>query len=77
MDEIMPIMKGSEAISIIRRLGYTGPIISVTGNVLDEDQRFIIESGATRVVGKPLKLQDLEQILTGNNEITKRPFIFS
>jgi CheY-like chemotaxis protein len=66
MDEIMPIMKGSEAISIIRRLGYTRPIISVTGNVLEEDQQFIVDSGATQVVGKPLKLQDIEQILIRN-----------
>ncbi len=72
MDEIMPIMKGSEAISIIRRLGYTGKIISITGNVMDEDSKTILDSGADFVVAKPLKFQDLQQKI-----LSKIKFIYS
>ena len=65
MDEIMPVMKGSTAISIIRRLGYQGKMISLTGIVTDEDRNAILLSGADFVVSKPLLIQNLENLMKG------------
>jgi two-component system, sensor histidine kinase and response regulator len=36
MDSIMPVLSGIEATRQIRKLGYTGIIMAVTGNVLEE-----------------------------------------
>ena len=53
MDFVMPNMDGPTATKEIRALGYTAPIYGVTGNTLDTDVEFFIESGADKVLPKP------------------------
>ena len=64
MDFVMPNMNGPNATRAIRQLGYTGPIIGVTGNVLDEDRIVFMNAGATNVVIKPLKMNKLLDFVT-------------
>lgn len=66
MDEVMPHMNGSEAIVQIRQIGFTGLIISVTGNALEDDKIAILASGASKVMTKPLKLIELRTVLQGD-----------
>ena len=53
MDFVMPVMDGPDATKAIRDLGYTRPIIGVTGNTLDMDVKRFEESGSNCVIGKP------------------------
>jgi CheY-like chemotaxis protein len=59
MDYEMPRMNGPTATSRLRELGYTIPIIGVTGNILSADVAFFIESGADSVLPKPVVMKDL------------------
>ena len=65
MDSSMPIMTGIESTQLLRQLGYNGPIIGVTGNMMKEDVDQFMAAGATEVMGKPLKLDQLNELLTG------------
>ena len=56
MDYEMPYMTGPEATRAIRKLGYKGTIIGVTGNVLVEDVEYFKDSGADEVLGKPISM---------------------
>lgn len=60
----MPVMSGIEATELLRRLGYGGPIIGVTGNVMKEDVDQFLSVGATEVIGKPLKLEKLYDLIS-------------
>lgn len=64
MDSEMPVMNGLEATSSLRRLGYLGPIVGVTGNMMQDDVTRFISAGATEVIGKPLKLERLREVLS-------------
>ena len=59
MDYEMPRMNGPSATSRLRELGYTIPIIGVTGNILNEDVKYFIQSGADSVLPKPIIMKDL------------------
>jgi CheY-like chemotaxis protein len=65
MDCNMPVMGGNEATSKIRELGYSGPIVTVTGNGLPEDVREIMACGSSQVLVKPVKADDVESVLEG------------
>lgn len=74
MDSIMPRMGGREAIHKIRtQLGYTGIIIGVTGNVLADDIQEFKAHGANAVLGKPLQINELFNVLDNemNNSTCK------
>jgi signal transduction histidine kinase/CheY-like chemotaxis protein len=53
MDFVMPNMDGPSATVIIRGMGYTSPILGLTGNVLDSDVNYFIDSGVNAVLAKP------------------------
>jgi len=44
-------------------MGFTGPIVAVTGNALSEDQQKFRHAGATAVVTKPVTLPTLSSLL--------------
>lgn len=55
----MPVMVGTEATRLIRRLGFTKPIFGVTGNALEEDIVLFLNSGVNCVIIKPLTKEKL------------------
>lgn len=63
MDNRMPVMNGMDATEEIRQLGYNNPIFGVTGDVMDEDIKKFIEKGADGVLPKPVKDEDLQEVL--------------
>jgi CheY-like chemotaxis protein/signal transduction histidine kinase len=64
MDNQMPGMLGSIAASIIRAdLNYSGLIIGVTGNAMEDDIQDFIKHGADEVVIKPLTVDKFNQLL--------------
>ena len=62
LDNIMTEMNGPEVAREVRAMGFTGPIVAITGNVLYEDVRNFLASGADRVVPKPIDSTSLKLI---------------
>ena len=63
MDFVMPNLRGPDATIRIRNLGYTGPIIGLTGNAMQEDHDIFINAGASNVLVKPLEMDRLLEII--------------
>jgi CheY-like chemotaxis protein len=63
MDDSMPRMSGRDAIFELRRLGYFGIVVAVTGNVLPEDMKALCEAGANYVCEKPVNRQKLMELI--------------
>ena len=53
MDFVMPNMDGPTATVAIRGMGYTKPILGLTGNALDSDVKYFIDCGVDAVLAKP------------------------
>tara|TARA_E500000178_G_scaffold356532_2_gene435194 strand:+ start:902 stop:1189 length:288 start_codon:yes stop_codon:yes gene_type:complete len=71
MDNNMPVMGGIEATKQIRELGYTNPILGLTGVLIDKDLKDFIDSGANEILSKPLKRNILEEKLLNYGLITR------
>ena len=54
LDINMPGMDGPEAMTRIRDLGYTGPIVALTAHSTGEDQRRFLTAGWDAVAAKPI-----------------------
>ena len=65
MDSIMPVMNGIEATAEIRKMGYKGVIIGVTGNVLPEQIQEFVSNGANCVIPKPVNKDALDTKIRG------------
>ena len=63
MDYQMPLMDGVTATRIIRQLGYTGKIIAVTGNAVEDDMLTFKASGADAVLMKPLDIKEFDLLV--------------
>lgn len=63
MDIQMPIMNGFESSLAMRKLGYNHPIIALTANVFREDQQKALEYGMDAFIGKPVRVEQLKEIL--------------
>ena len=60
MDFVMITMHGPEAASLMRNsVGYSGPIIGVTGNALQQDIVTYLQHGADLVLIKPMTREKL------------------
>jgi len=64
MDLQMPVMDGYEAISSLRELNVSAPIIALTANALSREKDRALEAGATHFVTKPILRQDLLSLCT-------------
>lgn len=62
LDYEMPT-PGPVAAATMRRMGYAGPIIGVTGNALDEDIEAFDAAGADVVLTKPVEHRTLRRVL--------------
>lgn len=66
MDKSMPVMDGFTAAISLRNLhGYTGHIIGVTGNALQQDIKDFKANGATSVLTKPVDRKLLQSAVRG------------
>ena len=63
MDFIMPNLDGPTATVEIRRLGFTGLLVGLTGQLHTEDIEVFLKSGADKVLGKPLQTDLLRMAL--------------
>jgi CheY-like chemotaxis protein len=51
-------MEGPDATSLLRKAGYSGIVIGLTGNVLQDDVDHFLRSGADAVLSKPLNIPE-------------------
>jgi len=66
MDCQMPVMDGFEATRRIRaQQGAHTPIVALTAGVLDGDRQRCLDAGMDGFLAKPVRVEDLERILTG------------
>lgn len=66
MDSLMPNMNGIDATKVIlKELKFPNPIVAVTGNMVPDDVRAFKAAGALAVLGKPLELDKLNEVLNG------------
>ncbi|MEW6280364.1 MAG: ATP-binding protein, partial [Candidatus Eremiobacterota bacterium] len=68
MDLHMPVMDGLQAIREIRTgfpVERQPKILALTANVLPEDREAMLTAGADGFLGKPMRLDDLREALTG------------
>ena len=49
-------MHGPDATAALRKAGYEGLVIGVTGNVLQDDIDYFMQCGADAVLSKPLSI---------------------
>jgi signal transduction histidine kinase/CheY-like chemotaxis protein len=64
MDNNMDIMTGPEACKLMRDAGFTNPIFGLTGDVDEKSDKIYLAAGANRILRKPLKLQEIVDVLT-------------
>ena len=59
----MPLVDGYEFTRRLRKRGYEGPILGITANVFEDEQRRGRNAGMTRLLVKPLALSAMRQAL--------------
>lgn len=59
----MPKMTGKDATIQLRKFEYTGIIVGLTGNVLEEDLEEFSKAGCDEVITKPLDVMELKRTL--------------
>ena len=62
-DIMMPEMDGYQLTEALRAKGFNQPIIGLTGATVGNEAEKLLESGADRVLPKPLNLDSLQQVL--------------
>lgn len=62
LDNMMPNMTGIDAAAIIRTFSNT-PIFILTADISEETKAKSLENGATELIEKPLKLEELKRVL--------------
>ncbi len=63
MDVQMPVMNGLDATKALRDNHIDIPIVAMTANAMKGDREVCIEAGMNDYIGKPVKLDDLAQLM--------------
>jgi PAS domain S-box-containing protein len=63
MDVQMPVLNGLDATVRLREMNINTPIIAMTANALKGDREVCLAAGMNDYIGKPVKMNDLEDIL--------------
>jgi len=63
MDNIMILMNGPVAVRRMRSLGYQGPVIDVTGNIMPQDVQEFLDCGADKILKKPVDPKEVSEVL--------------
>ncbi len=63
MDMEMPVMKGHEAISVLRSRGFSAPIIAMTAHYMNREVELAREAGCNALLTKPASIENLRAAL--------------
>lgn len=72
MDIQLPVMDGLEAIRLIRSdpTARHIPIVALTGNAMDEDEKRMRKAGCDGYLSKPFKVKELLQVIDSLLELS-------
>jgi len=73
MDIQMPVMNGLDATRTLRKKGYTGTIVALTANAMQEDIEACKEAGCNGFLTKPIKWDEFFEVLKENLSPGERP----
>jgi CheY-like chemotaxis protein len=62
-------MGGPEAISHLRKLGYRGLVVGITGNALPDQISAFIAAGVDLVLPKPVDIEALIHIIATHHQL--------
>ncbi|MCL2721493.1 MAG: ATP-binding protein [Treponema sp.] len=63
MDHMMPEMNGIEAAKIIRKMGYTNPIVALSANAIAGSSAMFMDNGFDAFISKPIDIRELNSSL--------------
>jgi len=63
MDEMMPVMSGTETMNALRQMGYKQPIVALTANAMIDQAEEFIRNGFDGFISKPIQSKQLNAIL--------------
>jgi signal transduction histidine kinase/CheY-like chemotaxis protein len=64
MDMQMPVMNGDEATRQLRKKGVTTPIVALTANAMEGDDKACIQAGCSDYLSKPINRDRLMEVLS-------------
>ena len=70
MDITMPVLSGDQAVKKLRKGGWDGIVVALTGNALEIDQEKFLAAGMDAVLTKPFQMERLRILIT--EEIKKK-----
>lgn len=62
MDMQMPVMDGLEAVTTLRSMGYSRPIVALTANAMQEDRNNCLKAGCNEFLTKPIHQDKLYNV---------------
>ena len=60
MDYMMPGLDGTETLQIMRKMGYTHPVVSLTANAIIGQAEEYVKSGYDGFISKPIQIKHLD-----------------
>ena len=63
MDQMMPEMDGIETTKILRKMGYSRPIVALTANAFSDSMQMFMENGFSGYASKPIDFEQMDSHL--------------
>ena len=73
MDMQMPVLDGVEAVKLLRKENYEGPVVALTANAMKEDRNKCLDAGCNDFITKPINKEQLYTVTARYLETIESP----